>query len=400
MGFLEDISKQSTSVIRIELSDDTFVHVLNRKVCVVSLIILALLVCAKQYVGDPIQCWCPAEFMKFHVSYANSYCWIKNTYGVPFDEILPVEDVERDETEIVYYQWVPLIFVLMAFLFYLPKIFWKGLYPKTGINIKKTLNLANDATYLAPKKRAERLSEVVSFLDKWIEIRDGRSSAYHRLQTIKEKMGHHGIHFGNYLTVIYILTCALYTVNTIGQIFLIDALLGNDFLNLGSDFMIGVANNRKWEDLRRFPRVTFCDFNIRQLQNLQRWTVQCSLPINLFNEKMFIMIWFMLMIMSFVNIVNLMYNMSMLFFPRRKNEYIRKYIDEEQFPPEVRNSSRLADVEVKFVDKYLRQDGVFLIWLISHNTSPVVAAEIVAMLWTEYCKKPHVRTFLSLSTDA
>ncbi|OWF42365.1 innexin unc-7-like [Mizuhopecten yessoensis] len=400
MGFLEDVSKQGSSVIRTTLSDDTSIHVLNRKFCVVSLIILALLVCAKQYVGEPIQCWCPAEFAKFHVSYANSYCWIKNTYSVPFDEILPVEDVEREDTEIEYYQWVPLIFVFMAFLFYLPKIFWKGFYPKSGINIKKTLNLASDATYLGPVKRAERMVDIASYIDKWIEIRDGRTSAYQRMQAFKETLGHRGCHYGNYLTMIYMVTCALYTVNTIGQLFLVDSLLGNDFLSLGPDFVKGVSTNQKWEDLKRFPRVTFCDFNIRQLQNIQRWTVQCSLPINLFNEKMFIILWFLLVIMSFVNAVNFIYNFAMLFFPRRKNEYIKRFIDEDVLSPELRNSSRLSDVQVKFVDKYLRQDGVFLIWLINHNTSPVVASEIVAKLWKDYCDKPHVRTFLSLSSDA
>ncbi|XP_069108538.1 innexin unc-9-like [Argopecten irradians] len=397
MGLFADLTENAISIVTFDISDDTYIQQANRKLCVAFLISLSVLVSARQYVGDPITCFCPAQFEKFHVAYTNSYCWIKNNYAVPFDEILPVSDTSREEREISYYQWVPLILVFLAAMFYFPRLFWKGTSGYSGINTKKILRMSNEATYMSPKKRAEHLSIIVSYIDKWIDIRDGKSSIHHRVRRMKEQLHIGCINSGNYMSFIYIITILLYFLNTIAQIFLVDAFLGNDFMNLGTDYVRGLTINKNWEDLKRFPRVAFCDMDIRQLQNVQRWTIQCSLPINLFNEKVFIIVWFLLIGMSAVNGLYLLFSVIMVFTPRRKNMYIRKFLDCTQFPEEIRNSSKLLDVEKKFVDIYLKQDGVLLLWLVSHNTSQVVGAELVETLWINYCKKPYVQTFMTIT---
>ena len=51
--------------------------------------------------------------------YTDNMCWIKNTYYIPMDEVIPNKD-EDIETEINYYQWVPIVLIVQALLFYLP----------------------------------------------------------------------------------------------------------------------------------------------------------------------------------------------------------------------------------------------------------------------------------------
>ena len=63
--------------------------------------------------GDPIKCWVPQHFTGSHTKFTNAYCWVKNTYYLPFDEYIPdettyIEEIEG-EAELPYYQWLPFI---------------------------------------------------------------------------------------------------------------------------------------------------------------------------------------------------------------------------------------------------------------------------------------------------
>lgn len=386
---VKDITEQGSKIFKAGSSDDSRVHLLNRLYCVIVLIVLAVIVSSKQYAGEPIQCWCPGMFEKSHVLYTNSYCWISNTYYVDFDSPLPIEREGRREKEIEYYQWVPLIFVLQALLFYLPRMVWKRFGGYSYINVKKMLSQANEAIYMTASKREESLNNIASYLDKYIKIRNCVSSPYKRMERIKGKMANCGVHYGNYLVFLFMVTSLLYLVNSIGQIFLVDTFMGNDFKTLGFHFLIELFKGKAFEDHNRFPRVTFCDLDVRQMTNVQTWTVQCSLPINLFNEKLFCINWIMLVAMSLINTINFLYNLVSIFLPFRNRRYVRKFLDFEGIRdgrPEPSTQEEDQELEDSFVYDYLRHDGVFLIWFLSNKTNQVIAAEIVIKLWKAYVK--------------
>ena len=71
-------------------NDDDIVDRLNHFYTTGLLIIFTVVVSARQYVGDPIRCWCPAEFPGTHVDYTNNICWISNTYYIPMDEVISI----------------------------------------------------------------------------------------------------------------------------------------------------------------------------------------------------------------------------------------------------------------------------------------------------------------------
>lgn len=385
---LDDLKGTSTKIFKVGTTDDSRVHLLNRLYCVIVLIVFVVVVSAKQYVGEPIQCWCPAVFEKSHVSYTNYYCWVSNTYYVDFNNPLPIEREVRIEEEIEYYQWVPLIFLLQAMLFYMPRMVWKRFGGYSYINVKKMLQQAEEAVFLTHSERDEALNDIVDYLHKYIKIRNCVSSPYQRMEKVKYKMANIGIHYGNYLCFLFMVTSFLYLTNSVVQIILVDTFLGNDFKTLGFHFLSDLFKGKAFEDHNRFPRVTFCDLQIRQMSNVQTWTVQCSLPINLFNEKLFCINWLMLVAMILINSTNFLYNLVSIFLPFRNRNYVRKFLDLEDIRTGRPDTSPEDDAKIEndFVFHYLRHDGVFLIWFLSNKTNQVIAADIVIKLWKKFIK--------------
>ncbi|VDM42316.1 unnamed protein product, partial [Toxocara canis] len=101
--------------IRRSYQSNDIVDRLNYQYTTMIITLAALTLAATQYVGKPIQCWVPAQ-------YTETYCFIKGSYFLPFDDDIPHEFSPRDDAVIGYYQWVPIMLALQAFLFYSPSL--------------------------------------------------------------------------------------------------------------------------------------------------------------------------------------------------------------------------------------------------------------------------------------
>lgn len=93
-----------------------------------------------------------------------------------------------------------------------------------------------------------------------------------------------GKRLGNYLVVLYMFVKTLWLTNAVSQLFLLNRFIGNDYHAFGLEIIDMLLSGQEWHELRHFPRVTYCDFKIREIGNQHDWTVQCVLRINLFNE--------------------------------------------------------------------------------------------------------------------
>lgn len=82
-----------------------------------------------------------------------------------------------------------------------------------------------------------------------------------------------GKRYGNYLLALFVFVKMAYTINSFAQLFILNHFLGNDFLFLGVEVLSKIWYGDDWTQLTRFPRVTMCDFRIREVGIVHRYTV-------------------------------------------------------------------------------------------------------------------------------
>uniref|UniRef100_A0A1I7W0N3 Innexin n=1 Tax=Loa loa TaxID=7209 RepID=A0A1I7W0N3_LOALO len=122
--------------------DDDVVDRCNYLLTNIMLLICAITIAAKQYVGEPLQCWTPAEFQDSWEQYIENFCFIENTYFVPFTDDMPVDSNERNQYQIQYYQWIPFILILQALLFLAPRTIWTMFNWRTGLSMQAIVDAA------------------------------------------------------------------------------------------------------------------------------------------------------------------------------------------------------------------------------------------------------------------
>jgi hypothetical protein len=121
---------------------------------------------------------------------------------------------------------------------------------------------------------------------------------------------------------------------------------------------------------------------VRDVAQVHTYTVQCVLPINLFNEKVFMFVWFWLAFVSFVNFYDVIAWIMRVFFGNVRYQYVKYRIELMQ------QESHLRKFICKdFVFRYLQQDGCFVLRLVAMNSSDLVASELINELWRKYTEK-------------
>ena len=141
----------------------------------------------------------------------------------------------------------------------------------------------------------------------------------------------------------------------------------------------------------RFPHVSMCDFKVRQNTNVHRYTVQCVLPINIFNEKIFTIVWFWLLVVGVVTVVGMLRWLGRFIYWPAQYRYVRRQLAGAVALSSVANVAA-ATVGVsaaepasktdmrRFADVYLRRDGLFVLRLVAMNAGDLVSTELLAEL--------------------
>jgi hypothetical protein len=381
-----------------KIQDDDFADRLNHRYTVGILILFTILVGSSQFVGSPIACWTPAQFTGAMVQYTNYICWIANTYYVPTDETLPNPNEPR-KFMINYYQWVPFILSLMALLFYIPFVFWHLMAKPSGLDAKSVMKIINSMDASNADSRDKTMRNTVKLIDRAIDYhRDYYDLTFFgRLRRKISRCFLPANRSGYYISALYMFVKLLYVINVCGQFFMLNAFMGPEFNIFGFQVIRDLIQGRNFWESQRFPRVTMCDFVIRTLgENNHRNTIQCTLPINLFNEKIFIFVWFWLFIVAAMSFYTL-FTWLFTFTSSSRLSFIKRYLKVNDrlgyvshHGSTTSSSSHLIDGKIldAFLFEYLKHDGVFLLRIVKKNTNDIVTGELVCALWDHFKRYP------------
>ncbi|CAF0833801.1 unnamed protein product [Didymodactylos carnosus] len=389
MEIVRQLTGLSVSHLRQFRDDDSYIDRLSHRYTTTLCVVFAILVTTKQYAGDPIDCWVPAQFKQSYESYTDSYCWIANTYYIPIDQDLPDDEPGRRNKDIVGIQRYSVI----LYLFHTSPIL-KLVEGKKSLIQRWTrldlVNLVDAAIKYEQVEQFESRERIMSYLivniERYIAARAQLTRRrferplYCLRKFLRLFLFCSNRHYGNYLVVVYFIVKLMWLVNTLAQLFLLNAFLGNDYYLFGFEVIEKLFKNQRWTENRHFPKVTYCDFKIREIGINHFYTVQCVLRINLFNEVIFIIQWFWLISISAATIYDFLLWLYYCTVPKEKIHFIKRHLGimSAYNPQDEKQQAR------EFVLHYLKDDGVFVCRLLAINASDLVVTEIINELWKRY----------------
>ncbi|MCL4123137.1 UNVERIFIED_CONTAM: hypothetical protein GTU68_002771 [Idotea baltica] len=267
-----DVLSSLLGMLKVDpISTDNMVFRLHYKATMFILITFSLLVTQKQYFGDPIDC-----ISDSNVDLMDTFCWIQSTFTLPQVKNGIYAGVHNSNGQggeplqrryHSYYQWVTLFLYLQALMFYIPRYLWK-LWE--GGKLKMLI----DGLHLPILDEAEAESRkqfLVSFVRNNLRKQDSYAYKFFFCEILN-------------------------FVNIIAQIFITDAFVGYEFTEYGTKVLTEtqktfVSRHDALEFV--FPKVTKCLYkNIGPSGTPQLIDAICILPLNVFNEKLYIFLWF------------------------------------------------------------------------------------------------------------
>lgn len=294
-------------------------------------------------------------------------------------------------------------------LFYLPHLIWQAIGVNSlGDNLECLITRAKKANQVDDRK--VRTNLVNACADHLYQLSrqhsDRRTSPWANLQrTLARAPGGHlfvvGKRMGNRISFLYLIVKLFYIMNAVGQLFIIMRFLGHDDIN-----MISFARNlfnvfesrREWGGSVFFPRQTLCPVQVPHLgRRTQIYTAICALPVNMFNEKIYIFLWLWICVVLIVSVASLFMWLLRLMVQSYGQNYMREFLAISLLSPvrecgsddsmEEKREEQISDVQVtRFLQEAVRCDGNFMIRMLRVNAGDVVAGEILSRWWMMFKK--------------
>lgn len=159
-------------------------------------------------------------------------------------------------------------------MFKLPHVIWKMLHRSSGIDLHKLCKLAATSSFTKREQHEDVVSSLVCSIYGWIKNRKQyKASVSVRVKTWLSRVCCFFCNKreGTFLTALYLVIKLLYLGNVVAQIYILNEFITNGDGVFALDWLKTFTSATVYVESQRFPRVTLCDFSIRQMNNVQRY---------------------------------------------------------------------------------------------------------------------------------
>ena len=250
---------------------------------------------------------------KAEKDYVKTYCWAYGTYTIGTE----------NERHLTYYQWVPVVLAVQAFFFQMPFLFWAQRSRASGLNLP-TLMKAAFALTEVHKDSAERKSacdEIAVYMDAYFR----RNLLYPRVSLKRRTTAN--------LTLCYFMSKLFYLLNITCQLYLLNEFLHEEFFENFHRVFKRMLTRGVVKESKLFPLMSKCMFynNIDDVLKgeYNRKEHLCTLPLNLYNDRLFFSVALLLFFMMFAVVWSSCQWAAMLFLASYKDSLIKKVLKED-----------------------------------------------------------------------
>jgi hypothetical protein len=350
-------------VIKIKyVSIDNKVFAMHYRVTATLFLILGALVGITQFFGKPIACIkSVAGDAKVEQAVIENYCWIEGTFILPRAILESIEREEIDGTrneyahpgidtyneerkgppdeilETTYYQWVPIVLFFQSLSFFITHLLWKQWEGGTQRTIVNNL-------FKTIYKKQDILKHQNALIE-YLYINRGKNNAY---------------------AFRYFICEILNVVHVVIQYAFINWFLGGYYWSYGINVLKGVRPNPM---IRVFPTMTKCRFHkFGPSGDVQKYDNLCILPLNILNEKGYLIIWYWLLILGIMSSIAVVYKCLVIGFPASRYYLLHTF-----------NRMVPSKSFYTVLDKVSYGDW-FLLYLLSKNLDPFHYRDVVIQL--------------------
>lgn len=327
------------------------------------LVVMAAVTGYLQYFGVPALCWCPNHFTGAMVLYVNSICFLTDSYypSDPLSAPLPTESLTN------YFKWTPFGLLFLASLYVIPEITVRIGSSLLGPNMDSILKLCKQCTGGDKETRDAAMEQMIIDLDTRLAKNANRSKFRRCISCITPS-------FPAYIRLQEVGGKLIYVLGSLLPLILLWQLFPHNF---DMSPKLAPPKNETY-----FPKLILCEVEIRQLQNIQRYTLQCHLAANDMFERISLLVGFLALVVSSVSSGDVIFCLAARLFVPRNTDFVQRHLNLTQELPKCDK-----DLLSEFTERYLRADGIYLLQLIGKNSTEAFVRQLLSALWKEFKTK-------------